>query len=84
MELVQGLPIAQFCDEARLSTCERLNLFLEFCLAIQHAHQKGIIHRGIKPSNIPVLMTQVAVDLPGPQEFARPLSVLRLRRRLWR
>jgi hypothetical protein len=56
MDLVQGLPITQFCDEAKLSTRERLELFLDVCAAIQHAHQKGIIHRDIKPRNILVTL----------------------------
>ncbi len=56
MDLVQGLPITRFCDEASLSTRARLDLFLEVCSAIQHAHQKGIIHRDIKPANILVTL----------------------------
>jgi WD40 repeat protein/serine/threonine protein kinase len=52
MELVRGLKITEYCDEAKLSTRERLDLFIRVCQAIQHAHQKGIIHRDIKPSNI--------------------------------
>ncbi len=52
MELVQGIPITQYCDEHQLTPRERLNLFLPVCQAIQHAHQKGIIHRDIKPSNV--------------------------------
>jgi eukaryotic-like serine/threonine-protein kinase len=40
MDLVQGVPITQFCDERNLSTRARLDLFLEVCSAIQHAHQK--------------------------------------------
>lgn len=56
MELVQGLPITQFCDERSLPTVDRLKLFLEVCSAVQHAHQKGVIHRDIKPSNILVTL----------------------------
>src|SRR5262249_48468207 len=37
MELVQGLPVTQYCDEAKLSARERLELFLDVCSAIQHA-----------------------------------------------
>ncbi len=56
MELVRGIKITDFCDQANLSTKERLDLFIKVCQAIQHAHQKGIIHRDIKPSNILVTL----------------------------
>jgi WD40 repeat protein len=52
MELVRGVHITRFCDDAQLTPRERLELFIPVCQAIQHAHQKGIIHRDIKPSNI--------------------------------
>ncbi len=52
MELVDGLPITEYCDRNHLTPRERLELFVPVCLAIQHAHQKGIIHRDIKPSNV--------------------------------
>ena len=45
MELVRGEPITTFCDEHKLSTKKRLKLFMQVCAAVQHAHQKGIIHR---------------------------------------
>jgi len=56
MELVRGIKITEYCDQANLSTRERLDLFIKVCQAIQHAHQKGIIHRDIKPSNILVTL----------------------------
>ncbi len=52
MEYVDGTPITEYCDRERMSTKERLELFIPVCLAIHHAHQKGIIHRDVKPSNI--------------------------------
>jgi len=52
MEYVQGIPIAAYCDQNRLTTQERLDLFRHVCEGVQHAHQKAIIHRDLKPSNI--------------------------------
>jgi non-specific serine/threonine protein kinase/serine/threonine-protein kinase len=57
MEYVAGVPITTYCDHHRLSTRERLELFLHVCEGVQHAHQKAIIHRDLKPSNI--LVTEV-------------------------
>ncbi len=56
MELVDGIKITDFCDQANLPTAERLALFIQVCHAVQHAHQKGIIHRDLKPSNILVTL----------------------------
>src|ERR1035437_10197204 len=56
MELVRGIKITDYCDQANLPTSERLKLFIQVCHAVQHAHQKGIIHRDIKPSNILVTL----------------------------
>jgi non-specific serine/threonine protein kinase/serine/threonine-protein kinase len=52
MELVKGIPITEYCDQAQLTPRERLELLVPVCQAIQHAHQKGIIHRDVKPSNV--------------------------------
>ena len=64
MELVNGIPITEYCDQAQLTPRERLELFLPVCQAIQHAHQKGIIHRDIKPSNVLVALYD---DKPVPK-----------------
>lgn len=56
MEYVKGIPLTDYCDQARLSVKQRLELFMPICQAIQHAHQKGIVHRDLKPSNILVCL----------------------------
>jgi eukaryotic-like serine/threonine-protein kinase len=56
MELVKGERITEYCDNNNLTTRQRLDLFVQICRATLHAHQKGIIHRAIKPSNILVSM----------------------------
>src|SRR5438067_1148523 len=56
MELVKGTPITRYCDEHHLTPKERLELFVPVCHAVQHAHQKGIIHRDMKPSNVMVCL----------------------------
>jgi serine/threonine protein kinase/Tfp pilus assembly protein PilF len=57
MEYVAGMPITTYCDRHKLSTRQRLELFISVCEGVQHAHQKAIIHRDLKPSNI--LVTEV-------------------------
>jgi eukaryotic-like serine/threonine-protein kinase len=52
MEYVAGTPITTYCDKHKLTTRERMELFIQVCEGVQHAHQKAIIHRDLKPSNI--------------------------------
>src|SRR6478672_2604317 len=42
MELVRGIPITDYCDQQKLAPRQRLELFVQVCHAVQHAHQKGI------------------------------------------
>ncbi len=64
MELVKGIPITQFCDAHKLTPNARLELFVQVCNAIQHAHMKSVIHRDIKPGNVLVAMYD---DRPVPK-----------------
>ncbi|MFQ5790537.1 MAG: tetratricopeptide repeat protein [Acidobacteriota bacterium] len=64
MEFVHGVPITDYCDKHRLSIRDRLELFIQVCGGIQHAHHKGIIHRDIKPSNV---LVAIQDDKPVPK-----------------
>src|SRR5262249_31576932 len=52
MEFIRGVPISDYCDRKDLSTADRLSLLIQVCDGVHHAHQKGVIHRDLKPGNI--------------------------------
>lgn len=52
LELVQGEPITRFVKKEQIELYELIELLLQVCAAVQHAHSKGILHRDIKPSNV--------------------------------
>jgi serine/threonine protein kinase/TolB-like protein/tetratricopeptide (TPR) repeat protein len=68
MELVRGPSITKFCDDEALPLAARLELFIQVCHAIHHAHSAGIIHRDIKPSNI-LVVRQDGQPLPKVIDF---------------
>ncbi|MBS0195865.1 MAG: serine/threonine protein kinase [Planctomycetes bacterium] len=52
MEYIRGVPLTQHVAQRDLPMRERLGLFVRVCEAVAHAHQKGVIHRDLKPGNI--------------------------------
>lgn len=52
LELVDGLPIDEYCDVLKLDISARLQLFSKVCKAVDFAHRNLIVHRDLKPNNI--------------------------------
>lgn len=63
MEYIEGERITDFCDQHALSLRRRIELFLRLCDGVQHAHQKGVVHRDIKPGNV---LGHVVDGIPTP------------------
>jgi serine/threonine protein kinase len=52
MELVEGVPVDEYCDRHGLTVDQRLDLFRRICAAVEYAHQNLLVHRDLKPANI--------------------------------
>ena len=52
MEFIDGTPVTRYCEQHALSLRQRVELFVRICQGVQHAHQKGVIHRDLKPGNL--------------------------------
>ena len=81
MELVEGVFITKYCDDQQLTINARIDLFFGLCSGLKHAHEKGILHRDVKPSN--VLVTEVdgqpvvkVIDFGIARSMSEPLTTI--------
>ncbi len=52
LELIDGVPLTEYCEEQDLGVEQRLRLFKNICSAVEYAHRSLVIHRDLKPSNV--------------------------------
>jgi serine/threonine protein kinase/tetratricopeptide (TPR) repeat protein len=52
MDFIVGQQIDVWCDQRRLPTRRRLELFLKVCEGVEYAHRHLVVHRDLKPGNI--------------------------------
>ena len=71
MELVEGKPIHEYCDDLKLGTDARIELFRKVCSAVQYAHQRLVVHRDLKPSNILVTVDGIPKLLVGVHDHSQ-------------
>lgn len=69
MELIDGLALTLFCQRKKTDVQTRLRLFTTVCGAVQHAHQKGVLHGDLKPSNILVEVDELGAAVPKLIDF---------------
>lgn len=60
MEFVDGVPITVHFSTVGHTIRQRIEAMLEVCNAVSHAHQRGVIHRDLKPDNILVVRSDSA------------------------
>lgn len=70
MEYLEGSPLTEVIEkQGRLELPQFINLFTQICDGLQFAHERGIVHRDVKPSNIMVITNEGGLETAKVLDF---------------
>ena len=69
MELVDGVSMRRFVRREKPVVDRLLSTMMQLCDALAHAHDRGVVHRDIKPDNIVILTTSEGQDIVKVLDF---------------
>ena len=62
-ELIEGVDLGRLMSSRELSVIQKIEIVLQVCDALEFIHQRGIVHREVKPKNIVVSGDDLQVKL---------------------